>query len=121
MGEISFFRPAIVKILAFVLIKARNTESSGTCARQLKLESTTGAPLQMFEVQAFSSAVNKALSKVAIQSSNYGDSFTAFKAVDGFANTFSHTYATDVNAWWMVDFGESDDIESVNILNRYCV
>jgi hypothetical protein len=74
----------------------------------------------MFEVQAFSSSVNVAFNKTATQSSTYSSSYVATKAVDGLANTFSHTSVADANAWWMVDFDESDDIESVNILNRYC-
>lgn len=72
----------------------------------------------MFEVQALSSGTNVALQKTATQSSDWNSIFLASNAIDGDANTFSHT--KDSNAYWEVDFGGSYSIENVVILNRWC-
>ena len=74
----------------------------------------------MKEVQAFSSNVNKALNKIATQSSDFSKNTGASNAVDGSTGTFSHTAASDVNAWWEVDLGDDYPIKSENIVNRYC-
>jgi hypothetical protein len=96
--------------------------SSLSCSdiRRLKIQATTGAPLHFFEVQAFSSGVNRALNKNAIQSSDFKATMIASKAVDDNYGTFSHTGGNDANAWWEVDMIEDYAIESINIINRYC-
>lgn len=59
-----------------------------------------------------------AQNKVASQSSTLKD-FDAILAVDGSLNTFSHTDGSSSNlAWWEVDLGERQDIQSVRIFNR---
>jgi len=90
-------------------------------ARKVRLESTTGKQLQMFELRVFSSSINVALNKHATQSSTLstlGDTFAASNAVDGNSLTFSHT--RDANAYFEVDLGDTFDLESVEIVNRWC-
>lgn len=89
--------------------------------KKVKLESTTQQQIQIFELQVYSSGKNVALLGSATQSSTYkGNSrFEAFNAIDGMNSTFSHT--KDVNAWLEVDFTFSLAVESVVILNRWCV
>ena len=86
-------------------------------ARKVRLESTTGEQIQMFELQALSSGVNIALNKTATQSSTLGTKSASF-AVDGNVATFSHT--DDINAMWEVDLGDVFSLESVFIKNRWC-
>ncbi|KAL7484306.1 hypothetical protein ACHAWX_000195, partial [Stephanocyclus meneghinianus] len=91
-------------------------------ASKIKLQSVTGSPIQMFEVEVFSSSdLNIAFNKVAIQSSdlNGNSNFAAAKAVDGNKRTFSHT-AMGSCSWWEVDLGGSFPISLVKILNRWC-
>ena len=87
-------------------------------ARKIRLESTTGQQLQMFELRAISSAINVAMNKSATQSSDLRDQFGASNAVDGNNLTFSHT--NDANAYFEVDLGSTFEIESVEIVNRWC-
>ena len=86
-------------------------------AKKIRLESTTGQQIQLFEVEAFSSGVNLAENAYATQSSTR-KGFVADKAIDLDASTFSHT--DDPNAWLEVDFGTLLPVESVTITNRYC-
>ncbi|KAL7517215.1 hypothetical protein ACHAWX_002153 [Stephanocyclus meneghinianus] len=86
-------------------------------AAKVKLSSTTGQHLQMFEFQVFSSGVNIALGKTAGQSSTYGRLFAPL-AIDGSLTTFSHT--NDNNAWWEVDLAGLSPLESISIANRWC-
>jgi uncharacterized protein YtpQ (UPF0354 family) len=75
----------------------------------------------MFELRAFSSSINVALNKNATQSSTLStirDTFAASNAVDGNSLTFSHT--KDANAYFEVDLGHTFDLESVEIVNRWC-
>jgi hypothetical protein len=76
--------------------------------------------LQMFEVQVMSSGVNIALGKTAHQSSSLKDKFAASFAVDGDSNTFSHTNDSYL-AFWEVDLGGLYNIQSIRIVNRWCV
>ena len=89
-------------------------------ASKVKLQSITGMPIQMFELEVYSDGVNAALGKTARQSSNLKPKFGAPKAVDGNKNTFSHT-KMDACSWFEVDLGDSMPIESVKIANRYCI
>jgi hypothetical protein len=86
-------------------------------ARIVKLESTTDKPIHIFEVEVNSSGNNIAVGGVAIQSSTF-KSFGASLAIDDDINTFSHT--NDNSAWWQVDLGTEQEIDSVQILNRWC-
>ncbi|KAL3800866.1 hypothetical protein HJC23_001703 [Cyclotella cryptica] len=95
----SFMRP-IIKSFILLLIRAAPLDAAGTCARKLKIQATSGKPINVFEVQAFSANVNKALNKVANQSSDLSENFVASKAVDGNTNSFSHTALDDSSAWW---------------------
>jgi len=96
--------------------------NSPTCnynnAKKIKLQSNTGMPIHLFQLQVISSSGdNVALGKTSTQSSTLG-SFTALKAVDGNQATFSHT--NDANAWLEVDLGGIFSIRSVVIVNRWC-
>jgi hypothetical protein len=86
-------------------------------AKKLKLQSTTGEYIQVFEVKVISSGVNVAKDGHATQSSTFKP-FNASYAVDNKPSTFSHT--NDTSAWLMVDFRAFFDVESVNISNRFC-
>jgi len=80
--------------------------------------STTGKPIQVFEVQVYSvSGSNVASGKIATQSSTLR-TFLPSHAVDNNITTFSHT--NDANAWLQVDLGGVYDIDSVSIANRWC-
>jgi hypothetical protein len=87
-------------------------------AKKIRLESTTGEHLQLFELKALSSNTNVALQGTATQSSNWGRRFRASNAIDGDENSFSHT--NDSNAWLEVDLGSPKLIDKIEIINRYC-
>ncbi len=98
------------------------TVMSNSCypdASKLKIESTTGKQIHMFELRVLSSGANIALNKDASQSSTLGNN-TAFLAIDGDETTFSHTGNNDVNAVWEVDFGGTVPIHFVEVKNRWC-
>jgi len=86
-------------------------------AQKVKLQSTTGEHIQMFEFQAFASGVNIARNGTATQSSTF-NSLSASRAVDDNMATFSHT--NDINAWWELTFDQVHSLESLTIFNRYC-
>ena len=104
-----------------VIIVENLSESASTTSSSytVRLESTTGQQLHIFELQAFSGGVNVALEGSAAQSSTFknNDRFAAYNAIDGDTTTFSHT--NDSNAWWEVEL-QADVIESVTIFNRWC-
>jgi hypothetical protein len=93
-------------------------------AQKVKLrQEITGLHLQVFEVSVMNSTgANVAEGKTATQSSTFvtksGRSFDAYHAVDGDHDTFSHT--NDANPWLEIDLGDSSEISSVRILNRWC-
>ncbi|KAL7507478.1 hypothetical protein ACHAXN_004659 [Cyclotella atomus] len=91
-----------------------------TCynAKKIRLESTTGNHLQLFELKALSSNTNVALQGTATQSSNWSQRYTASNAIDGNENSFSHTM--DSNAWLEVDLGSPKMLNKVEIVNRHC-
>lgn len=101
-------------------------KEGGMClprANKVKLQSTiAGNPIQMFEFEVISNSINVALGKTATQSADFKGNtrFSASRAVDGNANTFSHT-RSDNCAWWTVDLGGTYTINSIKILNRYCI
>jgi hypothetical protein len=76
----------------------------------------------MFEVSVISDGANVASGKTAYQSTTLvtqsGKQFSASLAVDGDANSFSHT--NNLSPWWMVDLSGSFPIDSVSITNRWC-
>lgn len=73
----------------------------------------------MFEVEIYSSGVNVAKGKSAMQSSTLS-SLVASNAVDGKNDTYSHTTNSSAYSWWKVDLGGSFPIESLKVLNRWC-
>ena len=92
------------------------------CSSHQAPPNNTGLPIQIFEVKVTSSSgANIALNGSATQSSTFSndqDKFGANNAVDGDLVTMSHT--ADSFPWWKVDLGESYDISSVEIVNRWC-
>ena len=84
----------------------------------MRLESTNGENIQIFELKAVSSGINVALQGTATQSSDWNDRFIALNAIDGDENTFSHT--KDSNAFLEVDLLEPRLIDEVVIVNRWC-
>jgi hypothetical protein len=89
-------------------------------ARKIRLQSSTGEQIAMFEFEAYSSGINIALQGTATQSSDRhnGQLLYASNAIDGNDTTFSHT--NDPSASWEVDLGDVYPIESILIKNRYC-
>lgn len=88
-------------------------------ARNVKLQSHTSLPIQVFEVEVYSAGNNVAAGKTATQSTT-NPNFPAGNAVDRGLTTFSHTAVGDKVAWWKVDLGGMFPIESVKVLNRWC-
>lgn len=100
------------------------TPSPGPCyplASKIKLQSITGMPIAMFEIEVMSSGQNVALGKSATQSATFKNkpSMSASAAVDGDVSTFSHT-EVDSCSWFEVDLEASLHIESFKIVNRWC-
>lgn len=95
--------------------------SCSSLAQKVKIESTTGQPIQVFEIQTISAGLNVALRKSASQSSTL-KSFEASRAVDGglSSSSFSHTDPSDSSPWLQVDLGEMISVEEISIVNRYC-
>lgn len=95
------------------------TDDCYTSARKVRIESTTGQQIQMFELRVISSSeINVALNKQATQSSTLRQKFVASNAVDGNSLTFSHT--DDADAYFEVDLNDTFDLENVVIVNRWC-
>jgi hypothetical protein len=100
--------------------------SSDTCSpsnvRSIRIKSTTGEPIQMFELQAFTtSGLEVATGKVTTQSLTFKDDnvkFGASNAVDGNNSTFCHT--NDASSSWEVDLGGDYGISYTSIQNRWC-
>jgi hypothetical protein len=88
-------------------------------AQTIKLESTTGQVIQMFEVQVLSGRVNIAQDGKASQSSTH-NMFSAEKAIDSDMSTFSHTYLDDLHAWWQLDLNRVRSLDRFIIFNRWC-
>jgi hypothetical protein len=88
---------------------------------KIKLELATGEPIQIFELEAYSSGKNVALNATATQSSDFNSKFVASNAVDGSNTTFSHTAVGDTPAYLEVYLGDLYSIDSVTVMNRYCV
>jgi hypothetical protein len=88
----------------------------------VRLEANSGEPLQMFEVQVFSSDYNVALGGSAIQSSTYKNNskFMAMKSIDDDSTTFSHTASDDTAAFWNLSLDSSSSVNKVTIMNRWC-
>lgn len=101
----------------------RSLQADSSCypdARTVKIQSTTGEVIHIFEFQALSlDDVNVALNQSASQSSQFTTK-VASNAVDGDLTTFSHTSSGDLNSFWQVDLGSTSTLKSVQIKNRYC-
>jgi hypothetical protein len=88
-------------------------------AQTIKLESTTGQVIQMFEVQVFSGGINIAQDGKASSSSRH-KMLSAEKAIDGDMSTFSHTSLDDLHAWWQLDLNRVRSFDRLIIFNRWC-
>ena len=90
-------------------------------ANKIKLQSTSGNPVHIFELEVYSSNLNIAPGKSVTQSSTFNDKdkFSAGMAADGDLKTFSHTKSGSFE-WWEIDFGGNYSIESLKIYNRWC-
>ena len=86
-------------------------------ATKVKILSTSGEQLQMFEVQVLANGRNVALQGYATQSSTLKN-YVASNAVDNDNVTFSHTY--DEHAFFEINLVDSYQIESIKIFNRFC-
>lgn len=93
--------------------------------RYLKIQLAVADFLSLAEVQVYEGVAtrNIALAKPAAQSSNHDTIGAASNAVDGntdgvYANySVTHT-SSDVNAWWQVDLGASNQMGLIRIFNR---
>jgi hypothetical protein len=89
---------------------------------KIKIQSSTGKPIQLVELQALSDGINVALGKSASQSSTFvtrtGKHLWAFEAVDGDLTSFSRT--NDNNAWLEVDLKGSFPVNLITIFNHGC-
>ena len=91
------------------------------------MQSSTGEPIQVFEVQVFNtSCVN--IAKTATQSSTYKE-YVASYAVDRDNTTYSHTATASrsrkasqlpANDWLEIDLEENVQVCSIGIQNRWC-
>ena len=103
-----------------VQVPTKSPSPLGVCypnAMKLKLESTTGQPIQLFEIEAFSGGANVAKNADATQSTTF-EQYYASNVVDGNGATFSHT--NDGKPWLEVDLGKEFAIDSIKIANRWC-
>ena len=105
--------------------RTRRALSSDICfasdVRTIRLESTTGEQIQMFEFNAFTPSGDEvAVGKTSSQSSTLFSKpkFLPNNAIDGSLDSFSHT--NDSSPWWEVDLEQDQHISSVIIHNRYC-
>lgn len=103
-------------------LEEKKTQPS--CAvKKIKVRSTTTLPLHFFELRAISDGgINLALEGNDSQSSTYNDDnlkFGASNVVDGNEATFSSTIDGKAQ-WWEVNFEVAANIQSVQILNRFC-
>ena len=79
---------------------------------------------RLVEIKSFLDApppvvrTNLALGRPATESSNYDGLYPASHAVDGNPDTFSHSAASDMAPWWMIDLGASTTIAEVDLINR---
>jgi hypothetical protein len=93
-------------------------------ARKVKLHQTSGSPIQIFELEVFSSSTsnNIAVGKTATRSSTFvsssGIKFEDSNSVDGNPSTFSHT--TGSQSWLEVDLEESTFVNTITLQNRWC-
>eukprot|EP00956_Cyclotella_meneghiniana_P002322 scaffold2614_cov85-Cyclotella_meneghiniana.AAC.2 len=95
-------------------------ECSYPYIKKVRIETTAGEYLHMFEIQALSSDnLNVALNKTASQSSTLNTKFASL-AIDGDATTFSHTALGDSDASWELDLGSTYSLKLVKIQNRWC-
>jgi hypothetical protein len=90
--------------------------------RSIRIESTTGEPIQIFELQAYTtSGLEVATGKVATQSLTFKDDnvkFGASNAVDG--NNFTFSHLNDASSIWEVDLAGDYGISYTSIQNRWC-
>ena len=92
-------------------------------ARFVKILSTTGKPIQVFEVEVLSSNVNVAVGASASHSATLGNR-NADKAIDGNYNSYSHTTDDtegDGSEWLEIDLGGIKSIDSIVVHNRWCL
>jgi hypothetical protein len=91
--------------------------------RKVKLQSTTGEFIQLYELEVYSKGNNViGEGTTATQSSTFKNStkFAATNVVDWEHETFSHTGEGDLSAYLEVDWNNSFFIENVLMRNRWC-
>jgi hypothetical protein len=122
-------RPAVSARICMYLLSSslriepnRSMCSFFTSQRKVKLQSTTGEFIQLFELEVYSNGANVAVSGFATQSSTFNSNtkFAASKAIDGDNATFSHTAAADTDAFLEVNLNGVYDVDSVLMRNRWC-
>jgi hypothetical protein len=90
----------------------------------VKLQSTTGEFIQLFELEVYSKGNNVVLGEgtTATQSSTFKNStkFAATNVIDWEHETFSHTGEGDLSAYLEVDWNRPFIIENVLMMNRWC-
>eukprot|EP00956_Cyclotella_meneghiniana_P021517 scaffold39309_cov61-Cyclotella_meneghiniana.AAC.1 len=95
-------------------------------ARKIRLTSTTGEYLQLFEFVATDpSNADLAINKTATQSSTFGNNIVKYgpaNAVDGDRISYTHTNKgrADPNPVWTVDLGTNHEVALIEIENRFC-
>lgn len=87
---------------------------------KIKLQSTTGQVINMFEFQVLSQGINIATNGTAIQSSTRKQAI-ASKAIDDNPTTHSSTAALDPSGWWEINFDATVTADTISIMNRWCV
>ena len=77
-------------------------------------------PASLHKTNERSLATNVALNKTARQSSTYKaiDGYSAYKAVNGILDDFSHTADRDTHRWWKVDLGKLHSIYRIVLYNK---
>ena len=105
---------------------ASATESCYPKASKIRLISTTGDYLHLFEFVAKDpSNADLTTNKTATQSSTFSNNFVKYgpaNAVDGDAVSFIHTNKGDAdpNPVWTVELGLNSEVSLIEIKNRYC-
>jgi hypothetical protein len=87
-------------------------------ASKVRIESTDDEPIQLYEVQVFSSGMNVVISGIVTQSSDYDDDYLAYNAIDDNTTTFSLTLGGS-GAYWELELDQLYVIESVLVINTY--
>lgn len=96
-------------------IPASTLKADATSLSGIKFSIVDGAA--WFDVVGTIPRTNLALNKTATQSSDLNATWLAPLVVDGNINNFDHTNS-DNQAWWQVDLGSVQSIDTISIWNR---